>query len=1165
MTKEEGTVQEIDRLKSLHRLNLLNTEPEARFEKITQLAKSIFGCRAAAVSLVDETRTWFKSHPGLDYSETPLDQSICVHTIQQDDVFVIENTALSPLFASEPPPVTGLSDVGFYAGTPLYSIDGYKIGTLSLFDPSPRTFSDEDKLRLKWLADLVEGQINLTDQLALNHRASEQQAYSKAILMAMPDMIFVVNRKGIFLGSNDHPKQSMKNDDLLGKTLHDALPAELVKQSSASIAEALSSGQQVTFEYQMDIEGTTYFEARVSPLHEDQVIFVIRDITNEVIAEAELTKNRTLVNAIANAQSQFIHEEASEKIFTSLLSDLLILTDSAFGLVGEVRYESEQPYIVAKAISEGGSNNPFFQEHIKNSAVELEFRASDTLLSATLNASLYVISNSPETDERGGGLPEGHPNLESFIGIPIRYGDTLVAMLGLANRPGGYGHSDYDALTPLINTIAQMFDAINRKSKTDWANRQIRVLSEVSRQTSNGIIITDLNGRIEWVNDAFINITGYELTEVIGKKPGGFLQGPDTDHTVVEHMSTCISLRQGFNVELVNYDKAGNPYWIDVNCSTLKDDTGTTTGFLAIQNDINAQKQSELITRDSLRLQQAILDTMVDGLITTDKYGTIQLCNPACEKLFGYSTEELIGKNVSVLMPESYSKHHDKHMENYRVSEKKYSIMGRTRDLTGKRKNGSVFPLEISVSETEHKGFTLYVALIRDITEAKNQQMAIERLAYLDPLTQLANRRLMDDRIVQLMAQSTRSNSYFALLIIDLDDFKNINDSLGHRIGDKLLIELSHRISSSIWHGDTAARLGGDEFCLLLTSLGENELQAMERARLVAARVLNQISKPFITDGKKLITSASIGVTTFRGESIDPDGLLKQADIAMYEAKKDGKNRISLFNHAMEERVLVRLERQADLRQAISEGSLCVYYQPKVDQTSKVVGLEALVRWQHPVDGWISPEEFIPIAEDHQLILPLGDFVLQQAMKDMESWLAINPDLNWTLAVNISQYQLSSEQFLNQIESVLNGSCVDPKTLVLEVTESALAEQIECSIQRMNALKALGITFSLDDFGTGYSSLAYLKQLPINELKIDRSFLQDLPDGIDDVKIVNSILSLAKALGLSVVAEGVENAEQWHFLINGKCDQFQGYYFSRPLPASEIDLLARLNQPLVSK
>lgn len=1163
MTNNEGANQEAERLKSLHRLKLLDTPPEARFDRITELARSMFGCDAAMVSLVDEQRQWFKSHPGIDLAQTPIEDSFCVHVIRQDDVYVVEDASASALFR-ENPLVTGSPDIRFYAGAPLYLVDGHKIGTLCLIDASPRRFPADDRARLRLLADITEEQINLADHWVLSQHVSEQQAYSQAILMAMPDIIFVADSEGVFLACNDHPAQLLAGENLIGKSLGELLPADLADKGYAAIKETLATGKQVSYDYQLEAEDLAYFEARVRPLRDDQAIFVLRNITSDVLAEAELIKSRTLVNAIVNAQSQFIDDADSEHIFQSLLNDLLALTQSEYGLVGEVCYDQDQPYIIAKAISEITSDNRFFREQIKNIEGELEFRRNDTLLAATLATSDCLIANSPDTDERRGGLPAGHPSLDAFLGIPIRFNGTLVAMLGLANRPGGYSQNDYQALIPLVNTIAQMFDAAKRRRQEDWANRQARLLSEVSRQTSNGIVITDLGGCIEWVNDAFEKITGYTLEEVKGLIPGRFLQGPETDQAVVEYMGSCIRAREGFNVEIVNYHKAGQQYWVDINCSVLRDEAGEITGYLAIQNDIDAQKQSELITSDSLRLQRAILDTMNEGLITTNDRGIIQLCNPSIERIFGYSSQELVGQNIKLLMPDHHSRKHDTYMANYRASDTRFSIMGRTRDLSGKRKNGSVFPLEISVAETEHKGQTLYVAMIRDITEAKNQKLAIEKLAYLDPLTQLANRRLLDDRIEQVMAQSARAESYCAMVMIDLDDFKNINDSMGHRVGDRLLIELARRIRMSIWHGDTAARLGGDEFCLLLTSLGDNELQAVERARVIADRILQEISRPYVTDNKHLVTSASIGITTFKGETVDPSDLLKQADIAMYEAKKDGKDRISFFNQTMEARVLTRLERQSDLRQAIQEGALCVYYQPKVDQSATIVGLEALVRWQHPVDGWISPDEFIPIAEDHQLIIPLGEFVLQQALKDMAGWLSINPGLKWTLAVNISQYQLASEQFHSQVESALRSSTVNPGSIVFEVTESAVAEHIELSIQRMNAIESLGIRFSLDDFGTGYSSLAYLKQLPIRELKIDRSFLQDLPDGIDDVKIVNSVLSLAKALYLDVVAEGVENSEQWCFLINGGCDQFQGYYFSRPVPATEIEKLVMLDQPLIA-
>ncbi|MCH8531976.1 MAG: EAL domain-containing protein [Saccharospirillum sp.] len=1152
MSSSKGKEQE--RLASLAGLNILDTPPEERYDRITRLVKQLFQCEIVLVSLVDEHRQWFKSHPGLAVRETPRAHSFCAHAIEQDAIYIVEDARENPAFANNPL-VTGPPYIRFYAGVPLHAMDGSDVGTLCLIDPIPRSLPPEDQKTLSAFASIVEEQLHQDDVRSKIRQVALREEQAKTALLAMPDMVFIVSKEGIFIGSNERPGTLLKTEKLIHRSLQEVLPTILADNVSTAINQALDAQEQVTFEYRLDSERPTYYEIRIKPVDHSQVVLLIRDISQEVQTEVELTKNRILYKTILHAQSLFIDEGSSDGAYQSLLDDLLALTSSEYGMIGEVQYENQQPYIIARAISNTAEHHSFFDDQLKNANGQLEFRNPNNLLSATLAEEHYLISGSPETDPRRGGLPSGHPRLACYIGIPIRFKGTLCAILALANRPQGYREEDYLFLEPLLNTIGQFMDANRRREAYEWANKQSRLLSEVSRQTSNGIVISDLEGRIEWVNSAFENITGYTVDEVVGKKPGSFLQGPDTNPNTIEFMSSQLKQRAGFDVELINYRSDNTPYWIRLSCSVLKNEQGIPGGFLAIQNDIDSQKRSEFAREDSLRLQDAILETMVDGLVTTNVHGTISLCNSAVEKIFGYAPNWLIGKNIKVLMPKKYAHKHDAYMKDYRVNQPKHSIMGRTRDLTGRRQDGTFFPLEISVSETVDKGESLYVALIRDISDSRDQQIAIERLAYYDPLTNLANRRLLDDRIQQVMSLTSRSESYSAMLIIDLDDFKNINDSLGHRVGDVLLNDLGQRILSCIWHADTAARLGGDEFCILLTSLGTDQLQAMERAKVVSDRVLAQISQPYLIEGQSLKTSASVGITIFKGENTLKDEIMKQADIAMYEAKQAGKSRVCFFNHNMEKRILNRLKLEADLRHAIAEKQLSVHYQPVVNSESLTIGLEALARWNHPEQGWINPEEFIAIAESHQMIIQLGDFVLNKAMEDYVRWKSTAPELKWRVAINISQYQLASDAFLEQVKSALARHDIDPGSLILEVTESTVAESIETSIRMMGNLKELGLTFSLDDFGTGYSSLAYLKQLPISELKIDKSFVDDVPNGEEDVKIVQSILSLAKAMELEVVAEGVETSEQWQFLKAQGCDFFQGYLFSRPLPAREVEAL----------
>lgn len=599
--------------------------------------------------------------------------------------------------------------------------------------------------------------------------------------------------------------------------------------------------------------------------------------------------------------------------------------------------------------------------------------------------------------------------------------------------------------------------------------------------------------------------------------------------------------------------------WQDDEKTFLSAITGLIAQLLAnAERKMAQEKAAELAA-----LQAVTLNTITEGIVTTDKKGIIQACNPALESMFGYPKDVLLGKNISVLMPDAYAQEHDRYMRAYNDEQRLLPIMEEAQNLTGKRYEGRIIPIEITVKETRHLDEVLYVASIRDISELKAQQERIETLAYYDPLTGLPNRRLLEDLIHRLNTGEPQFLGGNALMFIDIDDFKHINDALGHSAGDELLLEAGYRISGCLWPDtDTVARLGGDEFCVVLSGLSGSEKKVGQQAERIAEQIIQKLQQPFLVGDDYLTASASIGIAIGCAEKIDLHTRMKHADMAMYEAKKGGKNRACLFNAGMETLLLRRIKIQADLKTAIEQKALTVHYQPIVDAAGNIVKLEALVRWQHPTENWIGPDVFIPIAEDAHLIVPLGNQVLSTVLEDMENWLKVAPDLQWTVAVNISQFQLTYPHFQAHVEQILSRFSLVSGRLVFEVTESALAENIEASISKMQALTVLGISFSLDDFGTGYSSLNYLKRLPITELKIDKSFVDGIPEDLNDIAIIKSVRSLATAMELQVVAEGVETAEQFQFLKDLECDHYQGYYFSKPQPAAGIEQLL-VSRPLV--
>ncbi|MEN8133580.1 MAG: EAL domain-containing protein, partial [Pseudomonadota bacterium] len=453
------------------------------------------------------------------------------------------------------------------------------------------------------------------------------------------------------------------------------------------------------------------------------------------------------------------------------------------------------------------------------------------------------------------------------------------------------------------------------------------------------------------------------------------------------------------------------------------------------------------------------------------------------------------------------------------------------------------------------------IGIMLDITERRKAAELIEHQATFDALTNLPNRRLLLDRVVQALARCRRHEHKGALLFLDLDQFKHINDSLGHPVGDALLREVSKRLKKGLREEDTPARLGGDEFVVLFSELSDNPKQAAQQAQAGAEKIQTKLAAPYTIHNHELHITVSIGIAMFPMEDESADDIVRYADTAMYRAKEAGRNTIRFFLPSMQLAAQQRLRLQNDLRQALLRNEFQLYFQPQVDASGNIIGAEALLRWQHPKRGNIAPVCFIPVAEETGQILAIGEWVLESALSQLKAWTNDIAEFSLrNLAINVSPRQFRQEDFVLQIERVLGQTGADPQRLTLELTEGILVENLEDTIQKMEALKMLGVRFSIDDFGTGYSSLAYLKRLPLDEIKIDRSFVCDITTDPSDANLVETIITMAQQLGLEVVAEGVETEEQLDFLRRKGCRLFQGYYFSRPQPVEGFAEL--LNRPI---
>lgn len=558
------------------------------------------------------------------------------------------------------------------------------------------------------------------------------------------------------------------------------------------------------------------------------------------------------------------------------------------------------------------------------------------------------------------------------------------------------------------------------------------------------------------------------------------------------------------------------------------------------------------LLRDSLKslgLAKKIIDNTQEGVITTDKNVVIQTCNAGFTRITGYAEEEVIGKTPAIIS----SGRHDKKF--YQAMWERINRYGFWQgEIWNRRKNGEIYPELLTITEIrddETNEISNYAAIFSDISQLKSDEEEIRRLAFYDPLTELPNRRLLNDRLSQELTLTCRSGKHGAIFLIDLDHFKNINETLGHAVGDKVLVEVADRLKLGVRQRDTIARISSDEFVIVLVELSGQIEQACNEARQIAEKLQRSICQAYSVMNHKLYISSSIGIAMFPENFGKPDELLKQAGTAMYRAKESGRNMLQFFQSSMQDAAMERMLIEKELRHALDENQLSLYFQPQVDCQGNLVSAEALIRWLHPEKGFISPEKFIPIAEQCGLIHVIGSWVLEQAFIHLRLWDKRRAHLPH-LAVNISPRQFYQDDFASSLAKLVKTYQISPSRIMLEFTEGLLMNDVDSAIDKIKHLKNLGYTFSIDDFGTGYSSLSYLKHLPVDQLKIDKSFVEDITKNQDDAVFVGTIIAIAQHMNLDIVAEGVELQTELAFLKDNGCLCYQGYYFSKPLPGDEF-------------
>ncbi|MGZ5075544.1 MAG: EAL domain-containing protein [Methylobacter sp.] len=718
-----------------------------------------------------------------------------------------------------------------------------------------------------------------------------------------------------------------------------------------------------------------------------------------------------------------------------------------------------------------------------------------------------------------------------------------------------------EAILPDQSEIARVFhDLTVYQIELEMQNEQLRLtqaeLQGAQRNVDQlfdlapvGYLILGSKAEILRSNRTLHDLLDYHLDEFTNKKYFASYIYPDDLIIFNARYQAFFKRPENKRIELRLQKRHGSPVLVELSGRLVKSITPQQIihygEYYLLVNivDIGARKQLE----EELRLAAKVFENSDEGILITDHQGRIVKVNPAFTAVTGYDAEEVIGKSPTIL------KSHKHSSEFYRQMWNKINREGSWQgEIWNRRKNGDFYLecLSINAITDQFGRASHFIGIFSDITRRRHDEQQIEIMAHYDALTDLPNRVLFNERLKHSIVRATRHKQWISVLFLDLDRFKNLNDTMGHFIGDLLLQGVAKRLKECVRESDTVSRFGGDEFMIVLSDFEDEQSVTLHTAE-IAQKILTELSKAFDLSGNKFMTTTSVGIAFFPKDGHSVAELMKNADTAMYHAKGLGRNNYQCYSDDMRELALTRSTLECDLRSALENQELVLYYQPIVNlQTSEIVGFEALIRWQHPKRGLISPDQFIPIAEETGLITGIGEWVLHSACRQLKSWHQAGKT-GLKVSVNLSARQFMQHNLVDIVKHVLDLNDLEPHYLELEITETVIMKNMNQTIKMLKSLQYLGVSISLDDFGTGYSSLTYLKQFPVNVLKIDRSFIRDILEANDDKVIVNSIIAIAQHMEINIIIEGIEQAGQADYLKNQGCQFGQGYFFAIPCVAEE--------------